>query len=70
MSTETVHYQDKSGFVRRFKVSTSNPRDFKAGDKFIVIGQSKKPEIVESDSRAKKMNESIVFGDKIRRFFM
>jgi hypothetical protein len=70
MSTETLCYQDKSGFIRRFKVSVNNPRDFKVGDKFIVVGESKKPETVESEHRAKKLNESIVFADKIRRFFM
>ena len=66
---ETVHYQDLNGFVRRFKVSEKNPRDFKVGDKFIIIGQSKKAENVETEHRAKKLNESIVFADKIRRFY-
>ena len=69
MQTETVKYQDSSGFMRHFKVSISNPRNFVVGDKFIIIGQSKKPQVVESDSKAKKMNESIITGDKIRRVY-
>ena len=67
--TETVKFQDKNNFVRHFKVSTSNPRDFKIGDHYIVIGQSTKPQVVDSDYRAKKLNESIVSGDSIRRCY-
>jgi hypothetical protein len=69
MTSETVKYQDESGFLRHFKVSTSNPRNLVVGDKFIIIGQSKKAQVVESDKQAKKMNESIVTGDKIRKVY-
>lgn len=69
ITTETVRYQDSSGFIRHFKVSTSNPRNFVVSDKFIIIGQSKKPQVVESVSQAKKLNESIVTGDKIRKSY-
>ena len=68
-TTETVKYQDPNGFMRHFKVSISNPRNFVVGDKFIIIGQSKKPKVVESVSEAKKLNESIVTGDKIRKSY-
>lgn len=68
-TVETVRYQDPSGFVRRFKVSVNNPRNFKVGDKYIVIGQSKKPQEVTSESNAKKLNESITTADNIRRFY-
>lgn len=67
--SEVVKYQDPSGFMRHFKVSISNPRNFVVGDKFIIIDQSKKPQVVESVSQAKKLNESIVTGDKIRKYY-
>jgi hypothetical protein len=73
METKTVKYQDPSGFVRHFKVSLVNPRDFKTGDKYIIVGQSKKVQIVESDYAAKRLNESltkIISGeDIVRRAF-
>lgn len=65
----TVAYKDATGFMRHFKVSPSNPRDFKTGDKYIIVGQSIKPQVVESDYRANKLNHSIVMGDKIRRCY-
>lgn len=72
MESVTIKYQDQSGFVRHFKVSLSNPRDFKPGDKYIVVGQSKKVQIVESDHAAQRLNESttnIISGDIVRRVF-
>jgi len=72
METVTIKYQDQGGFMRHFKVSLTNPRDFKPGDKYIVIGQSKKVETVESEHAAKRLNESttsIISGDIVRRAF-
>jgi len=57
---ETICYKDQTGFIRRFKVSEKKEKNFKVGDRFIVVGVSKKPEVVESDYRAKRLNESIV----------
>lgn len=57
-----------NGFIRRFKVSKNNPRDFKAGDWFIVVGQSTKAERVNDINAAQKLNESIITADKIRKF--
>jgi len=63
----TVRYMAE-GLMRGFKVSLSNPRDFKVGDKYIVIGQSTKPQIVSSEHNAKNLNESIISGNNIRKF--
>ena len=57
---ETIKYKDIHGFMRMFKVTMTNPRNFKIGDKYIVVGQSSHPQIVDSDYRANKVNQSIV----------
>lgn len=57
------------GMIRRFKVSLSNPRDFKAGDKYIVVGSSTHFQTVTDEKNARKLNESIMNADNIRRAY-
>ena len=63
---ETVRYM-AGGLIRRFKVSKNNPRDFKIGDKYIVVDTSVSIQVVNSEKNAEKINQSIMSGDKIRR---
>ena len=65
---ETISFV-AGGMIRRFKVSTGNPRDFKAGDKYVVVGSSTHVQVVADDKNARKLNESIVNADKIRRAY-
>ena len=53
--------------IRRFKVTDSNPKDFKDGDKYIVIGVSTEIQIVSSERNAQKLNSSIMNENTIRR---
>jgi hypothetical protein len=63
---KTIHYL-AGGMIRRFKVTESNPKDFKTGDKYIVIGVSTEIQTVSSEKNAQKLNDSIMNEDKIRR---
>ena len=63
---ETIHYL-AGGMIRRFKVTDSNPKDFKTGEKYIVIGVSTEEQTVTSDKNAEKLNNSILNENKIRR---
>ena len=67
LNFETVKYM-AGGLIRRFKVSKNNPRDFKVGDKYIVIDSSTSFQVVNSEKNADKINNSILSGDKIRRY--
>lgn len=66
---KTIKYVDKLGMLRHFKASEKNPRNFKVGDKYVVINSSSKPKIVDSEKAAKKLNESIISGDLIRKIY-
>ena len=63
---KTIHYL-AGGMIRRFKVTDSNPKDFKDGDKYIVIGVSTEIQIVSSERNAQKLNNSIMNENTIRR---
>jgi hypothetical protein len=65
---ETVRYM-AGNKMRYFKVSKSNPRNFVIGNRCIVIGTSECEQICSSEKNAKKLNESIVSGDLIRRVY-
>lgn len=64
----TQQYKTKNGFVKRVKCSDHNPKDFKVGDRYIVLTE-KDPHVktVETVKQATRMNESILNCDSIRR---
>ena len=59
MKVTTIYYL-VNGFLVHFKATSEKYTDFVAGDKFIIFGKSKKPEIIESEERAKRINDSFV----------
>ena len=70
MKTVTVAYKTRSGFVKHILCSQSNPRNFKLGDKFIVLNDfDPKVKTVESEKQAEKLNHSIVNESFIRKVY-
>lgn len=68
MKTITLAYKTSTGFVRHFKCTESNPKDFVAGQKYIVLTDpNPKVKIVESASHADGLNNSILNEHWIRR---
>lgn len=64
----TQQYKTKNGFTKRVKCTDRNPKDFKVGDRYIVLTESDPHvKIVETVKQAGRMNESILNADSIRR---
>ena len=69
MKTTTIAFKTKNGFVKHVLCTESNPKNFKIGDKFIVInsGVNIGVKTVESEIQAEKLNNSILNEKNIRR---
>ena len=66
LNFEIISYVS-GGMIRRFKVTKINPKNFKVGDKYIVIGSSTTEQTVLSEKNAEKINNSILNSEKIRK---
>lgn len=68
MKTVTLAYKNEKGFVKHVQCTESNPKDFKAGQKYIVLSDvNPVVRIVESEKQAEKLNKSIINENWIRR---
>lgn len=68
MKTVTLAYKTATGFVKHVKCTEGNPKDFVAGQKYIVLTDpNPKVKIVESAKQAEKLNNSILNENWIRR---
>lgn len=68
MKIVTVTFKKSTGFIKHILCTESNPKNFKIGEKFIVLSDSNPVvRVVDSEKTASKLNNSILNENWIRR---